>query len=416
MGSATLWRADDHATLDLPILAVIYLFFAVRFSPDLLANGPLWKATFALFVAVSALYILLSGAGKNFSFTKWYIPFFLYSAASLFWTDFRDNTIEGLNFYIVAFASFFTLSLLIKNAEDLYLVIKVVMLAFFTCFIDMLTHVNYSALFGTRLGMDNINENWNANTFGAVLATFIFLSIFLYKRKKLKYPISIFAVDFIFLFFVFLTGSRSALIMLALSIALLMLLERKGVLWNRLLIAIAVFIVGYLLIMNVPALYDVIGYRFDGIATGASTEGSYIGRSKMIQLGIVWFKQSPILGYGVRAFTALSPWNTYAHSNYIELLVDLGLIGTGLYYVWALIIALNRKMIAKSSFKNYILSVMFTHMVLDFFRVSYNSLMSMFLVFTALILIDLEKNKNENGSENDNETLNDRRNLRGPHE
>lgn len=394
LGRFSLWPVNSQATLSLPVIITMYLFFAVRFSPDLMANSMLWMGTLALFIMVSTISIFNHGFAKNYSFIKWYIPFFVFSALSYYWTNYKTNVIEGLNIYIVIFAAFSVMSLLIKNYEDFYIVLKVIMLALFTCFIDMLMNVNYSKVFGFRLGLDNINSNWNANALGTSLSVFIIFSIILKKQGRLRTAKLIYFLDIVFSFFIFLTGSRKALIMTVMFITLLQTLEKRSRFWIRLFVAAALTGIGYALVMNLPSLYNVIGYRLEGLASGTSTEGSYIGRSRMIELGINWFMQSPVLGYGINAFRALSPWNTYAHNNYVELLVDLGIVGTGLYYFWTVFLLMNRKRIANFPLRNYLFSVLFTLVVLDFTQVSYNDMLMNFFIFSVFTLVDLRKTNN----------------------
>lgn len=391
LGRFSLWPVNSQATLSLPVVITMYLFFAVRLSPDLMANNMLWMGTFALFLMVSIISIFNHGFAKNYSFIKWYIPFFVFSALSYYWTNYKTNVIEGLNIYIVTFASLSVMSLLIKNYEDFYIVLKVIMLALFTCFIDMLMNLNYSRLFSARLGLDNINSNWNANTLGLSLALFIVFSILLLKNKRLKQKKTVLVIDCIFVFCIILTGSRKALIFPALCISLMQMLEKRNRFWIRFFVVVLAVSIGYALIMNVPSLYDIVGYRFEGLLSGESTEGSYIGRSRMIELGLGWFTQSPLIGYGLNAFRAMSPWRVYAHNNFVELLVDIGLVGTVFYYSWALSFLMNRKRLRNSPLKNYMYSVLGGLLLMDMMMVSYNQLQMSFLIFSVLVLIDLSK-------------------------
>ncbi|NUM88849.1 MAG: hypothetical protein HUU37_06575, partial [Bdellovibrionales bacterium] len=48
--------------------------------------------------------------------------------------------------------------------------------------------------------------------------------------------------------------------------------------------------------------------------------------------GLQLWQQAPLFGNGLDAFRGLSGQGTYAHNNYVELLCDLGLLGTLLFY------------------------------------------------------------------------------------
>lgn len=394
MESVEFQTINENRTIKLPVIITMYLFFAVRLSPDLLANTVLWVCTFLLFVLVSAFSILIYGYAKNLSFVKWYALFSLYSISSLVWTKYLQNVIEGLRFYLVSFFVFLVLSLLIRTMADFYLVIKVIKAALFTCFVDMLINLNFGLLFAERLGLNNINSNWNSNTLGGCLAGYIIFSILLIKHKRIRkaFIVPQIVIDLVFAFFTFLTGSRKSIIMLVLFLVLLQILESKKKFWARLFFSGFVVLVGAIAIMNVPVLYNMLGYRFVGVVSGTSVEGSYIGRSRMIKLGLEWFVRSPIVGYGVEAFRAMSPWNTYAHTNYVELLVDLGAVGVLIYYSWIAFFLLKRKYVLNSKTSSYIISSVVVFALLDFMQVSYNDLLMIFFLFSGFVLIDLQTN------------------------
>ena len=52
----------------------------------------------------------------------------------------------------------------------------------------------------------------------------------------------------------------------------------------------------------------------------------------MRNLGRKWFLERPIFGWGLDAFTQLSPYETYSHNNFIEILVSSGIVGFLFYY------------------------------------------------------------------------------------
>ena len=152
------------------------------------------------------------------------------------------------------------------------------------------------------------------------------------------------------------------------------------------------FLIGvvFFLIMNVPFLYNEVGFRFEGIVTNGEVEGSFRGRERMIALGWSLFRDNPLLGYGVNNFRALSPWNTYAHNNYVELLVDVGVIGTALFYFWAVVL-LRRAIRTKYSKTNgIIMAVTLTVLLLGIMDVQYNSMLSLTVLFLAFIVKDLQ--------------------------
>ena len=96
----------------------------------------------------------------------------------------------------------------------------------------------------------------------------------------------------------------------------------------------------YLMMTN-EILYSVVGYRFEALLTtllnGVDTNSTYHNSSDtrllLIRYGIDLFKEKPIFGYGLDGYRIVTPLTGYyAHNNYIEIMVDLGLIGLILYY------------------------------------------------------------------------------------
>ena len=53
------------------------------------------------------------------------------------------------------------------------------------------------------------------------------------------------------------------------------------------------------------------------------------------------FLEKPVFGWGLRAFTNVSPFATYSHNNYIEVLVTWGIVGFIWYYLFLLVITVK---------------------------------------------------------------------------
>lgn len=89
----------------------------------------------------------------------------------------------------------------------------------------------------------------------------------------------------------------------------------------------------YYSIFNIPIFYSILGRRlessFDFYSGGEKNEGSLSMRSYMIKFGLEKFQEKPILGY--------------AHNNYIELLVNIGVIGAVAFYPMYILVYLDYK-------------------------------------------------------------------------
>ena len=121
---------------------------------------------------------------------------------------------------------------------------------------------------------------------------------------------------------------------------------------SKIVIVILIGFVGYYALLHVPFLYSMAGHRIESMVAGlfgtdAAVDSSTSTRLNLIQWGIEWFKERMWFGYGIDNYRFVlhsyhSNWSLayYAHNNYVELLVDVGLIGTIVYYfnyVWMLV-------------------------------------------------------------------------------
>lgn len=135
-------------------------------------------------------------------------------------------------------------------------------------------------------------------------------------------------------FAVAVTGSRKALLIgcffliLVLVQAVALVPKRR----RRLVASLAILAGGLAAFFTVPWIYQH-GREILAVQRTLDYEdSSFRTRTEMIQQGLQLWKQSPLFGNGLDAFQGLSGQGTYAHNNYVELLCDIGLIGTLLFY------------------------------------------------------------------------------------
>ena len=53
----------------------------------------------------------------------------------------------------------------------------------------------------------------------------------------------------------------------------------------------------------------------------------------MTRFALQGWLEHPLFGNGFNAFISKSPFNSYSHNNYAELLYNIGFIGTGIFYL-----------------------------------------------------------------------------------
>lgn len=248
-----------------------------------------------------------------------------------------------LNFVIAL--SIYNYILIYDNLEkSMYYFARVVLI--FTVFIAIMS---YKDLLSMRLGSNisfNIlgnNVKYNSNDI-ALLSGFSYL-IFLYEYSESKRKVILISMAWVILISL-LTGSRKGLVLIILgSVSLIYMLNPDNKMKN-IIYSILIMIILYILVMNVPIFYNIIGSRveaylkiFLGIDSG---EASAQTRTLYIDLGLKYFKDKPWLGYGLDCFRHLpGSYGTYSHNNYIELLVSGGILSFIWYYLIRVIVVIN---------------------------------------------------------------------------
>ena len=175
---------------------------------------------------------------------------------------------------------------------------------------------------------------YNANTFGLVLAFSSIISYYQYKVVRSNLYLVIFVIlGFTSLF----SGSRKVIVILMLGVFFISIASAHN--FRKLIISIIFaalfFLMLYYIIIKWEPLYHIIGRRVESLLQGIqgnSTDSSTATRFDMIEIGIGFFKQRPLFGYGLGTYRFISNFETYSHNNYIELLVSFGLFGTCVYY------------------------------------------------------------------------------------
>jgi len=196
---------------------------------------------------------------------------------------------------------------------------------------------NYSRAGSIRLGAVLGNQNNMAMIIGSSLIFAYYRVLFEKKYSCILYglPMSVFIV---------LSGSRRAVIFVVTGIAVMTFLKyRKD--YKKLLkfgaAGLAMLVLFYILTMNVPMLYKIIGIRFEHVfdfiaGRPITNEQSIPKREYMFRLGLEMFAEKPVLGHGINNYRVMleqkKGWHTYSHNNFIEIIFGTGLLGALTYY------------------------------------------------------------------------------------
>ena len=318
-------RAFDVLT---EVSLLVFLSVVMAYGPDV---HKVFIPAEVLFVSVFGIRFIV----KRYKMTKfvvWSLVFIFLSFCSLVYATNRplafSRAISVVQ--VLAFAN-----LLIpyiresKRTFQSFLVIFI--LGAFFIVLRLLLNTSLEELFSRRLG-ETIDVN--ANTVGYMLSVAGLISFYLCSDKKKWY------YALIGLFFCFLSlfsGSRKVVVILGMGLCLLVFLSQKTKRRSFISLGLMIFIltVSLFAAMNWEPLYQIFGNRIAllfSVFSGGEIDESTSIRIHMIIRGWELFSQKPILGWGLGAFTDIGGFGIYAHNNYIELLVALGLVGTIWYY------------------------------------------------------------------------------------
>lgn len=189
---------------------------------------------------------------------------------------------------------------------------------------------------GVRVG-DNVN---NVNVIG--LGTGISVIIAFYYSifyKKVYHLVLLALCGFVALG----TGSNKALVIMMLGCFLVLVFYTyvTGSIFTLLktVVILVVVAMAVIALLQLP-MFETINQRFNGMINAylgvGRVDNSAKIRDYLVQVGLQQFTQTPLFGIGINngATVALQAVGNdyYLHNNYVELLVDCGVIGTFLFY------------------------------------------------------------------------------------
>jgi len=347
------------------------------------------------FIAFFTLYFIT----KHVHWKSWYL---LLSVIFLLYNYIMCNFAFSANF-----AKTFTSTLLYVTAVD-------VCIYFFLCEYDITEGIIKAIIAGAiilslRIYLTNgptvflaarKADNTSANLLGYYCAVAALLSFYLLRKYPQKRKIYI-TLTGMLIVFMFLSASRKSFLFLGIPLVFYYVVNAKdsAVLIRNIIIIAFVFLCAYLLVMNVPLFYRLVGRRIDTMIAGfngETTDASTQTRLNLIEWGIDWFKKRPIFGYGLSNFRALMkryhPGMTafYSHNNYVELLVNCGIVGTVIYYLLYAVILVKSFIILrrnKDLLITFMTGLMIAGIVCEYGLVTYNMPIYQLLLMVTYVLV-----------------------------
>ena len=320
------------------IIIVFYIMSAI------IANDGSFAIKFAR-VALFAAMLLRLLKQKHIKWNQyfsWLAIFLVVSAMSVSWAESKTIAIAMIKTMTINAICMAALLYLINFSEK-RLELSIKALAISPAFLEI--HIILNG--GLLAGFGNVREvgGLSLNTVGLCGGFGACCALYSWMRNKNKILwLAILGVDVLV---VILSASRKALFCFIIPIMITYIFDKNGSVVKKLIrIAILTIVIvsGYLLLLKVPFLYNSIGNRVESMFAAfagntSEADGSTLDRINLTAWGIKWFKEKPIIGHGIdnyrvvlHGFRSDYPMSYYAHNNYVELLVDVGIVGLVAYY------------------------------------------------------------------------------------
>ena len=390
-----------HTKIKIQDFLILFFLFGMIVFENGKTISKIYKLVFA---GLTVLYLGTSGIPKIRLYHTWWIfTVLLLDCLSYNWAFSIETAVQGIKTVALNTFCIALLSLVIwkskKWKEDIF---KGVIFFPLLRFLGVLFEYGFTVFYGLR----NITGFRDYNTiamFAAIGAVFAFYQ---YRYIRNRNLFMIFGI--INLIIVGLSLSRKGVLFLAIPIIILFISESKYMAktLKNMMITLSVLALMCVIIMSVPALYDMIGKGIEDIVkyivTG-SGDASAAGRNVRILFGLRMIEERPWLGYGIQNynyFFAISGYITnnmvVADNNYIDVLFNTGIIGLMLYYSIYVISVIkyvrnkNKTILNKLGF-----SILITLAICDYGVSAYLYMHSQFFLAISTMLILFKSKESE---------------------
>lgn len=368
------------------IYMIAYNIFSYRKDTVILSEGIL----IILLLSISMYIFKVKKSIKIGTLGLFYFITLIYLICSMYWSI--DENISFAKIKTLVLLMIFSMFLYnyFDSKKKIDIAVKFINISY--VFLGIYTINKYGLL---NFFSGSINERIGSdisqiNVLGMSLAMGAILSFYyaFYKKNKFYY------VFFIFLFIVSaFTESRKAFLIVIIGVILLVFMKnRVKHIFKTVILLILIFIV-MKYIISLP-IFDGVIERFSGIFDSSkSLDASANIRSNMIEDGIQFFLQRPFIGYGYDCFRVLA-YGTYSHNNYIEMLINGGIIGFTIYYIPYLYLIINffKKICKHDDISILFFILLIIQLIMDFAQVSYYSKLIYINFAIYFAYIDLDKN------------------------
>lgn len=380
------------------------IFFAVATNSDLKVNPIFWWGSIALIIATQCIINrgkLIVNLNK---YKLWSLSFLLISLLSLIYSINKSDSFNMLKTFVILVIIMIYVE---SELNNLYSIEKMIMLYVIGVGITLIYVLITQDLNQFQLAIhgEAFTGRWNGNEIGMNAAMALIMILYLFpKAKNLFLKMYYCIIVAVSLYLIYWMGSRKTIVFLILGLCGVILLKKPKKIIRNLLLVCCLITVSWNLLMEVPSLYQNVGWRLEALTSSITGKGkadsSTLLREKYIKVGIESFKESPIIGYGVDSFREINEHktnhHTYSHNNFIEIAVGLGVIGfISFYWIFVYLIIKYLKLFIhkRTSFFVNVLFILFVlYLATQVGLVTYDSLIQWLLILFLYKAMEFTQN------------------------
>ena len=387
-------------------IALVFLFFHDAVFPS--------KLTFISLLLVIILGALIVIKTKKMYYNPFLISFcsftFIASVATLIVGKGSNDPIRRLALIGMQFLAALSIFNYLMNTKNIRKFMKIFAIVGILSLIIIFILLGDRA-FTSRLGhngasrtvsyfINNIPIYKSSNGTANICAiSTLFLLFFANSTDNKKYKIIYYVMSVFLILGLLLCGSRKGFLVLFIfiiySFSMLKISKR-----TKIITLIGIPIIVFILLFNVPFIYNSIGARIRSTAlsiVGISNDldqNSSKARDNLKDKAIEWISKKPILGYGFSSFE--EQVGNGAENNILQIMLDFGIIGLLAYYSYIIPLCIALYKFDKKNNIIKLMSVLILCILLqDIGTVSYSwlSFTMWYSVFWATLYIENKKEK-----------------------
>ena len=260
--------------------------------------------------------------------------FVVWNAASIFWSADPRRSVDQVVTWTLLLGLTFIIWDLFTTKETLLAGLQVYILGTFVAIGSAI----YNFLFGNPYytNYERFSPGGtNPDGFGFIIALGVPVAWYLATTKtKTKFGGVLKLINYAYIPAAFmglaLSGTRTAMIATIPGMIFGLTSLARLRIWARITILLFVSIAILLLL---PVIQPLKSFERLGTTTGALAEGDLNERTIIWREGLETFVDHPIIGIGTNMFRSINSLGKVAHNTYISVLVELGLIGLGMFLV-----------------------------------------------------------------------------------